>query len=235
MLISQNTIYLFDVKNYEGDFYIKEDKWYSIATGKEIQNPLNQLSRCTSLFRRYLQDLGINNFSINEFLIFINPEFTLYEAPRNQPIVLPTQLNRFLNNLNSKTSKISDYHFKLAEQIMSDYLNQNPYIQLPKFEYKQFKKGVACKICYSFLANFNDKEFICKNCGCKERNESAIIRNVKEFSILFPDNKITTNIIHEWCNLQISKKAIRRILMKYLSVCYHGRYSYYVYPPQNNE
>ncbi|MFB9826938.1 nuclease-related domain-containing protein [Lederbergia wuyishanensis] len=231
-LISQNTIYLFDVKNYEGDFYIKEDRWYSIATGKEIQNPLTQLSRCSSLFRRYLQDLGINNFLVKEILIFINPEFTLYEAPRNQPIVLPTQLNRFLKMLESTTSQLGDNHYKLAEQITSDHIKVNPFSQVPDYEYEQLKKGVTCKLCYSFMVPFNIKELICKNCGRAEALEYAILRNVKEFSMLFPDIKITTKIIHEWCKVDVSMKTIRRILVKNLTRKYHGRYSYYTFPSE---
>src|SRR5690625_2710594 len=34
LLISQNTIYLFEVKNYEGDFYIQGKNWFVATTGK---------------------------------------------------------------------------------------------------------------------------------------------------------------------------------------------------------
>jgi Nuclease-related domain len=48
LLISQNTIYLFEVKNYEGDFYIDAEIWYK-KSGNEIKNPLLQLKRSESL------------------------------------------------------------------------------------------------------------------------------------------------------------------------------------------
>ncbi|MBS4218871.1 NERD domain-containing protein [Bacillus sp. FJAT-49711] len=232
LLFFHNTIYLCDVKNYEGDFFIKENKWYSVATDKEIQNPFPQLSRCTSLFRRYLQDLDIHHLPIKEFLIFVNPEFTLYEAPRHQSIVLPTQVNRFINQLQSMPTKLSNYHFQLAEQIMKDHVKVFPHKQLPDFEFERLKKGVTCKSCYSFMVvvGLGKKEMMCNECGCKEGVEAAIMRSVEDFRILFPDNKITTKIVHEWCDSQISMKAIRRILMKFLKVFYHGRSSYYVYP-----
>ncbi|MCR2821341.1 nuclease-related domain-containing protein [Lederbergia panacisoli] len=229
LLFFQNNIYLCDVKNYEGDYFIKEQRWYSVATGKEIQSPLTQVSRCISLFRRYLQDLDIN-FPVKEFLIFINPEFTLYEAPRHQSIVHPTQVNRFMNQLKSIPSKLNDHHFKLAEQIVKDHVKVNPYKKLPYFEFKQLKKGVTCKSYCSFMKNVGDKEMICKVCGYTEGLESAIMRSVGDLRILFPKQKI----VQEWCNLQISKKAVRRILMKYLTVRHHGRYSYYVFPPYKN-
>src|ERR1700748_2242237 len=69
LLISQNTIYLFEVKNYEGDFFIKADNWYT-KSGNEIKNPLLQLKRSVSLLRRLLQDYNIS-FSIEAYVIFI--------------------------------------------------------------------------------------------------------------------------------------------------------------------
>ncbi|MBS4195886.1 nuclease-related domain-containing protein [Lederbergia citri] len=229
--IYQNTIYLFEVKNYEGDFYVEEDRWYSVATGKEIQNPLTQLSRCSSLFRRYLQDIGISNLSVKELLIFINPEFTLLQAPRNKPIILPTQLNRFISDLNSIPSQLSDFHYKLAAKINSDHVVENPYKQLPEYEYAQLKKGVICKSCYSFMSKLSNTELICRKCGFKELLEASVMRSVEEFSVLFPEIKITSKIIHEWCNIN-SIRTIRRILKKNMTQYYLGRYSYYTFPTQ---
>jgi hypothetical protein len=106
LLISQNTIYLFEVKNYEGDFFIKADNWYT-KSGNEIKNPLLQLKRSVSLLRRLLQDYNIS-FSIEAYVIFINPEFTLFQASLNLPIILPTQLNRFMKNLNMNSSTLNE-------------------------------------------------------------------------------------------------------------------------------
>ncbi|AGK53504.1 nuclease-related domain-containing protein [Bacillus sp. 1NLA3E] len=40
LIISQETIYLFEVKNYEVDFYYKSDRFYTML-GTEIKNPLD--------------------------------------------------------------------------------------------------------------------------------------------------------------------------------------------------
>jgi hypothetical protein len=80
LFLTTHTINLFEVKNYEGDFY-ERDKWYS-SSKLEIKNPLLQLKRNESLFRRLLQE---NNFSffIKAYLVFVNPEFHLYPARLN--------------------------------------------------------------------------------------------------------------------------------------------------------
>ncbi|WP_422392315.1 nuclease-related domain-containing protein [Niallia oryzisoli] len=87
-------MYLFEVKNFAGDFYIEKDTWYS-KSGNEIQNPFDQLKPCESLYRRLVHDLGLGStFSIEAYLIFIHPEFTLYQTPLHLPAIFPTQLNR---------------------------------------------------------------------------------------------------------------------------------------------
>jgi hypothetical protein len=112
-IIFQETINLFEVKNYEGDYFYNTDKFYTISE-KEIQDPLDQLKRCEFLLRQLLQNLG---FNIKGWIIFINPEFTLYQSPQNTPIIFPTQLNRFMKKLNSKSSKLNKEHKKLAKVI----------------------------------------------------------------------------------------------------------------------
>jgi hypothetical protein len=93
LIFTGEKIYLFNVKNHEGDYYIKDGKWYS-PNNIEVIDPLNQLIRSESLLKKLLQELGYN-IPIASYLLFINPEFHLYGAPKNQPIIYPTQLNRF--------------------------------------------------------------------------------------------------------------------------------------------
>lgn len=112
-IVSQGVIHLLDIKNFEGDCYWKEDKIYSVKTGREFKNPVLQLNRSATLFRQLLQNRKLN-YLIEPFVIFINPEFTLYQAPLDQPIILPTQVNRFLLDLNKTSSKLNNGHKELA-------------------------------------------------------------------------------------------------------------------------
>ncbi|WP_238458072.1 nuclease-related domain-containing protein [Alkalihalobacterium alkalinitrilicum] len=121
LLITTEKIYLFEVKNYEGDFLIEDDKWYTL-TKTEIKNPVLQVKRSEFLFQRLLQELGFNTFitSLETYLIFMNPHFQLYQAPLNMQIIFPTQLKRFLNNLNKKsTNQLTEKHSQLAEKLLT--------------------------------------------------------------------------------------------------------------------
>jgi len=91
LIILQQLIYLSEVKNFEGDYFYENKKFYSI-NGKERKDPLLQLDRCSSLLRQLLQNLGFH-IPIEPWVVHINPEFSLYQAPRDEKLFSPLKLN----------------------------------------------------------------------------------------------------------------------------------------------
>ncbi|MEH7223146.1 nuclease-related domain-containing protein [Bacillus sp. JJ1566] len=73
LLITRKKINIFEVKNNEGDHIFKNDRLHLIS-GKEIKNPLNQITRSESLFRQLLQELRFN-IAVESHVVFINPVF----------------------------------------------------------------------------------------------------------------------------------------------------------------
>ncbi|SDI74691.1 nuclease-related domain-containing protein [Natribacillus halophilus] len=226
LLIFQEKIHVFDSKNFEGDFYVDANTWSSLAGG-EINNPLYQMERAKSLLRQLLQRrLGIN-LPIESFLIFINPEFTLYNAQLKLPAVFHSQLNPFMNKLNNIDSKLNRGDEKLAEQLVALHSDEPPNIERPAYNYEQLKKGVVCPECGSFMVE-KGRIWLCSECGCGENAQAAIIRSVEEFKRLFPDRKITSNIILEWCAVEGDHKKVIRALANRFKRVGHGVSSYYV-------
>ncbi|WP_102272682.1 nuclease-related domain-containing protein [Cytobacillus massiliigabonensis] len=225
LLLVDETLYFFEVKNYEGDVYIDGNgRWLTLAK-KEIKNPLLQLERSESLLRQLLQNHGIKTL-IEPYVIFINPHFQLYQAPLGQPIIFPTQLQRFSKKL-PKSLIIKDQNIKFAHQLVALHLEESPYKRLPRYTYDNIKKGISCVSCKSLNVNYEMGTLICNNCAYKEEVEAGVLRSVNEFKLLNPDNKITTASIHEWCRIIESKKTIRRILSKHFILVPQGRTSYY--------
>lgn len=216
LIIFQEKINLFEVKNYEGDFYFEGDRFYALPK-KEYKNPLLQLQRSESLLRQLLETLGYR-IPIEAYVVFINPQFTCYKAPLNEPIIYPNQLNRFMKKLNMLSSNLNTRNMKLAEKLVSLHQIELPYDRLPPYKYGQLKKGLSCKKCYSFLLYVKGYKVICNECGCEELVDSAVLRGVEEIKILFPEKKITTILVQEWCKVVESKKTIRRILKQNYSV-----------------
>ncbi len=231
LLITQKKIFIFEVKNYEGDYYIKDGRLH-IINGKEIKNPLIQISRSESLFRQLLQELKFN-VPVVSHVIFISPEFYLYEAPVNGPYVFHAQLGRFLKKLDAgAASRVSDGQIELAHKLASLHITKNPYSRLPDYTYEELEKGIVCKCGCSFMEVENKNDLICPSCGELENKESAVLRAIREFNLLFPDRKITTKGTMEWCGV-ISKKRVRKILLTNFDLVKKAKASYYV--PKNEK
>lgn len=227
LLIYENKVSIFEVKNFKGDFSVSNDRWFKIDRQNEIINPLLQIERSKYLLRKLLLKLGFNH-EVRAYLIFINNEFTIYNLPVNKNIILPTQINRFTKYLSSKSYTLIENDQKLIEQLSSRHLNKAPQFKFQNYNFNNLKKGIICTDCYKFLFPLNRAYLFCRTCNKRKAVESAILKSITEFKILFPDKKITTNFIYKWCKIIKSKKTIRRVLAKHFKQVNAGRYTYYI-------
>src|SRR5699024_8529881 len=139
--------------------------------------------------------------------VFVHPEFSLYQLPVKSPVVLPGQIKRLINTINDTQSRISPFHHRLAHTLFSLRKSKSLSTRLPNYEFEQLRKGIRCLCCDGYLTNgdFHRRKLNCDVCGSAESRESAVLRSIDEYSLLFPENKITTNNIWSWCGEIISK------------------------------
>jgi hypothetical protein len=225
LIIFHKIINAFEFINFEGDFIYEGDKLY-IKNKTEIKDPLLQLRRSESLLRQLFQRLGFS-IPLEGSVVFINPEFTLYQAPQNAPIIFPTQLKRYMKKLNATPSQLNEMHEKLADKLVSLHFEESPYETLPAYDYQKVKKGFTCKVCHSFFIVVVGNKCVCRQCFHVENVESTVLRHVQEFKPLFPERKVTTNEIFEWCEGVDSKKRISRILGKHYKIMGAHQWTYY--------
>jgi hypothetical protein len=225
-VILSELIYLFEVKNFEGDYYYDGDKFYQ-KPKIDRNNPLHQLNRAETLFRQLLYNLKFNA-PIDGSVVFINPEFTLYQAPLNKPQILPTQVHRYLRKLNETPSKLNVKHKWLAEKLASLHNDNYPFTELPAYQYEHLRKGIFCRVCGSLSISLDGQKCVCEDCSHTESVESAVMRLVNEFKLLFPERKITTKAIHEWCGEVNCRRSINRILDKHFKLVGFGKGAHYI-------
>lgn len=231
LIITAGSAYLFEVKNFEGDYIYdaSSDHMYYKSQSKplEITNPLTQLNRCNSLLRQLLSSYGFH-LPILASVVFINPEFTLYQSPMDKPFIHPTQVNRYLKGLQrNSSSKLNIMHTSLAEKLTSLHLVDSPFRNVPEYGYDQVKKGLVCGGCSTLTVLLEGRSTRCVRCNRVETVEEVVLRHVREFRMLFPEKKITTSGIWEWCGVGISAKTINRILDKHFAVKGSRRWRYY--------
>ncbi|WP_286228946.1 nuclease-related domain-containing protein [Neobacillus mesonae] len=226
MILTGPTLFMNEVKNMAGDYYYKDNHFYSI-NGEERKDPLVQMVRASSQLRQLIHSLGFQ-VKVEPNVVHVNPEFTLYQAPQNAPIIFPTQLHRYVNNLNTISTKLNRNHDLLTEKLISLYVEEDPYAQLPPYTYKGMRTGMTCGICDSFEITLHGKNGICEDCGHVETVEAIVLRNVWELKMLFPKLKITTNLVFDWCGGAVCRKTISRVLGKYFKIVGERRWVYYV-------
>lgn len=215
LLIVANRIYLFEVKNLYGDYIQDADTIYS-STEREIINPLSQLNRSRIYFSQLLQSLGFD-IHVSASVVFINPEFFLYQSPLDLPYIFPNQLKRFISKLNDNKLRLQKMHRLLADKLLEQHKTELTYHNLPKYSYDDLRKGITCISCNSFSTVLLGKYVICETCNQKKKASDAVIRSIKEFKLLFPDQKITTTKVFEWCAGIVPRKRILAILKQYFN------------------
>ncbi|ADU32484.1 nuclease-related domain-containing protein [Evansella cellulosilytica] len=226
LIISQGIIYLIDIKNFEGDCYMESDKIFSVKTRWEYKNPINQLKRSETLFSQLLRILKCN-YLVESTAIFINPHFTLYQASMDNSIILPSQVNRFISNLNNVPSKLTNSDKQLAKKLLSLHHPKTPFSLPPSYHYDQLQKGVYCNKCISYYMSIEKYNFVCGNCGEREKISKVILRHINEFKLLLPGQKITTKIISEWCNTELNRRTICRVLKNNFEAVGKTKETYY--------
>lgn len=205
-------IHFYEVKNFESDYYYESNKLFK-KPKHEVTNPLLQLSRSETLLNQLLRNHRCQ-LPIDASVVFINPTFTLYQAPLNLQALLPTQIPNYMRTLDANPSKINEKQKRIADLLVSLHITKSPYSKIPSYRYDGLRKGITCEVCESFSVVIEGRKCVCKVCGHEELVADAVLRAVNEFMILFPDQRITTNVIYDWCQVVQSKERIRYILAK---------------------
>lgn len=213
-------VILIEVKNFRGEFVLKNDHFYSLSTRNNYQNPLHQLRRAEMNVRNLLKRTP-GNIPIESFVVFVNPEFTLF-TEKNERIILPTQINSFFNILNQEKSLLTNIEIDLVNKVESLHTDENPMERIPRYRIETLQKGITCYHCKNWLQR-KGNHFICLSCRNKESINSAILRSANEFKLLFPDEKITTKKIENWIANQVSQKTIALIFKCYMNKVNKGK------------
>lgn len=219
LLIASKTIYLLDAKTFENEYYYdpSDERIYYVGYNHDGNDALNQLKRSERLLKSLLHTMGYDDFIVTKKLIFGNPDFTLFGLPHGLPIVLPSQLNGFIEGLRNQKIENGSRQNNLANALIEKTLSTNPwrFLERVNFNYKDLKKGFFCEKCFSLMVKSSWYKLRCTKCGCVEKIDDAVMRNVDDYRLLLPENVITTKDIYEWCGGKVagvSMKTIRRIL-----------------------
>lgn len=227
LIVQQREIWHLEVKNFEGDYKLQDNSFYSYALDKRVQNPVGQLERGNVLLNQVLQANGYQ-FPVKSRVVFVNPRFMLFQCDRPSNIIHPPQLPQFISSLNHNPSQLTSAHFKMVRKLMSALKRESDSSELPAYTFSGLAKGIRCLECRGFLG-VSGKRLVCDGCGFSESRESGVMRNIAEFDLLFPGEKITTRRMAEWCGGVVNMYALRTILTRFMFPVGRSRHIHYVF------
>ncbi len=211
IIITSNTLYLFEIKNYSGK-YIRNSDGLSTIQGQDVANPMIQLSRMESFINQLLKEWNSTS-KVEANVVFVNPLFSLYNAKIDDPILMPNQIEEYLLKINSRSRMLTKEQHYLANRFRKLENSGMPMQkQLPYYNYEELKKGLSCKNCGSFELLITQRSCYCKSCFFKSSVGEVILNNIEEMQFLFPELKLTTTNVNNWCGEVVHFRKIRKIL-----------------------
>lgn len=226
--IDNNTLTMYEIKNFGGDYFMNQDKWYLANNKQEIRNPLVQLQRSEFLLRDLLKQ-KYPNLIIKAYLVFIHESFMLYQVPLGYPAIFPSQLNRFQRSIQTNRKTISEQTEQIANSLTSLDIGESQYAKYPTYTFDELRKGIICSLdCGSFLQKHKNKLLHCAICDKTADIPTTLARAIAEFQLLFPERKITTGNLLDWCDNTISRSTLKNFLSSNFTMIKNGKYTYYL-------
>lgn len=211
LLLFSEKIILAEIKNYEGLHQWGKEK-FTKQSGATLENPSLQLQKTKVRLEMMLQEMGYS-IKVDAVVIFVNPEFTLLGAPFDETIVLPSQIPEHFRELQNLATKQSGKRMKkLADELVKRHITDYP-IKLLEYDYEKMDKGINCPSCGSLTNNFSGHSHVCESCGEKMHIRKAISNSISDFHFLFPDEKMTTKRLADWCSAE-KKDRVYNVLKK---------------------
>jgi len=225
ILILNKQVNIYEVKNYTGVYRYEDGALFS-KTGYSLQDPISQVNRKKSYLHNRLLTEGYPH-KMNAYVVFINPDFYIYNLPPTDSILFAGQLERHFNEGTRFTQSMDAQDKNLTQSLVNQHNGNYRPDNLPSYHFKELKKGILCGNCFSFHSTDTRQTRICASCGYKEKITDAIYRSMLEFQMLFPEIPITVSAIYAWCGGGYSKKRIKYVLKANMTCHNKGPKSYY--------
>lgn len=218
LVITESEVFVYEVKNYQGEYVYSAKELVHYPRQSVILNPLTQLNRTVTLLKILLQKLNIIS-EVSGKVVFVNPSFVLYNSPPSKEILLPQQIDRHINSLNNHPKSNLETQRKLTEKLLEMHKVDERFIKIPDYSFHEMARQVNCIECCSKMVKQSLRKSRCSKCDFSALNEWLIQNEVEAFVLLFPERKLTTKHIYDWCGGFYPLQTIYGVLKrKYVQV-----------------
>ncbi|MGP6138583.1 MULTISPECIES: nuclease-related domain-containing protein [unclassified Jeotgalibaca] len=216
LLLVKDSVIIYEVKNYRGDWIYGEE---SYRNGEiEIPNPMIQALRSKNNFKNFLKEIGYVGINVEVCVAFVNPDFTLYQAPAAKNVIFVSQIKNHIARHDQYPRPIAFEFHELAVALRAAALPGKAFQkQIPAYSFESLRKGVRCGSCGSLAQRVSQRTHQCKRCGCLGLNNDGVVRAIEEFQLLFPGKRLTGRVLMEWCDGVLSNSQCKKIIKEKLT------------------
>lgn len=229
LLLTYQTVYLLEIKNYKGTFHYDNGKCY--YDSKETSfNPIEQARKSLVNLKQICANIS-PNIQAKAAVIFAGEDHEVFvqSAPADIKIVTSNGLRNFILNIvkTENTMPSAPINTKNILQKLNQHEIKNPFQPTPLThdEMKEVKPGIYCAHCHSFDVKTSKFKVICA-CGLTESREEAIVRTICDYGVLKYDGDLTCKELLPFFAGQVSRNLLFRTLHKHFTVIEKGKYTY---------
>jgi len=215
IFIVNNTIFLIDMKYYQGHYIFQNNNWYK--NGKILlKNIFEQLRKAQRVVQNIFDQHHLP-LKVEGVLAFMNPDATI-EIMDNvaEKVLFYQDIPNWLYELNTykTTSDVKNWKAILQHYCVPAFKSQK---RIPIEDIKYFKKGICCRSCHGFQTSENHNFIVC-SCGHREPKVTACARTICEFGVLFHDRELKRKELQLFFGDSINPRYLAFILSKYFPV-----------------
>lgn len=221
LLLTKTDIYLFEIKNYNGDFKYANSQCY-FSDDIISHNPISQTQRCKVNLQNILSAVGMR-VTVNANLVFAgeHTDIEIQDYIEDLDVLTINQLRKLIYSIaNNEQTKLDTGKRPLNRRkilrIIEHAKRKSPYQPQPlsQLEQSRLRKGIKCANCGSFDLNTARSYLICK-CGLHEPREMAIVRTICEYGVINFDKDLHIADLHNFFGGDISRVTITKYLRTY--------------------
>lgn len=223
LLLTKTDIYIFEIKNYNGDFKYANSQCY-FSDDVISHNPISQTQRAKVNLQNILIAAGMR-VTVHAALVFTgeHADIDIQDSVDGLDVLTINQFRKFIYSISAdENSSLNNgtrpLYYKKILRIIERAERKSPYQPQPLtlLEQANLRRGIKCANCGNFNLDTTRSYLIC-NCGLHEPREMAIVRTICEYGVINFDKDLIASEVCAFFGGDISTRTINRYLKKYFN------------------
>ncbi|WJP98547.1 hypothetical protein [Macrococcus bovicus] len=214
ILVESDTIHLLKLNSYQGIHTLNDQGMLTAFFTGRVHEDLAQLMS-VKLGLQYLLDRSLN---IEIRAVCLSPDFELNALSHSSMILTAATLPAYLAQMTAPKLNLAPSTIQLAETTDAPYQVK-----------AGVKNGLRCPHCDQLSEfNYHHHLILCLKCREISQLDQAFIRAAHEYMSLFPENRLTKDIMYKWCNKKIPAAKVASLLKKHFHTAGKTKGTYYL-------